>query len=121
MIICTIFAMIKYSFTYFHSDNKMKNNFFFYQKLKKNQIIHFRLQYQVSSFNIHWVSFNYVINGQNIFNAFLSLTLTINILLIIIVLNYSNIIITNFWLFLITNLIEQTIDFFQLKNLRNYN
>lgn len=127
MIICTIFAMIKYSFTYFHSDNKMKNNFFFYQKLKKNQIIHFRLQYQVFGiiryhrFNIHhWVFFNYVINGQNIFNAFLSLTLTINILLMIIVLNYSNIII-NFWLFLITNLIEQTIDFFQLKNLRNYN
>lgn len=47
-----------------------------------------------------------------IFLTFLSLTLTINILLIIIVLNYSNIIITNFWLFLITNLIEQTIDFF---------
>lgn len=123
MIICTIFAMIKYSFTYFHNDNKMKNNFFFTKNLKKIKlfILDYSIKYSVSSFNIHhWVFFNYVINGQNIFNAFLSLTLTINILLMIIVLNYSNIII-NFWLFLITNLIEQTIDFFQLKNLRNYN
>lgn len=47
--------MIKYSFTYFHNDNKMKNNFFFTKNLKKIKL--FILDYSIMYHRLIFIGF----------------------------------------------------------------